>query len=689
MYRKLIAFIKKRNSYFPPLILFVIVFLTYLNNLSASIYGGDAGDLVTAVIVKGVPHPSGYPLFTLLGILFNALPIAQTPAWKVGLISVFSSSFAIVLFYLIIVEVLSKKKNLIIEKRFVAFISGLTLAFVYPFWLYSEIAELFALNNFFTLLLVYLAVLYSLRKKVKYLYFLFFSAGLSLSHHEIVILIFPSLLVLLLYRNFKILKAWKVLLKCFSVFFIGLLPYLYIPIAASKKPLINWDNPSSFKNFINLVSRADYGWKLNTSPENTPLLALKSYFGYLNIELTFILIILFVFGMIWIIKNNKPIFISLLLSLILTGPFSIIYTNTTISNEFLLGVMERFYITSIIFILLFSSFGILLFSEKLIDFLKKFDSSFSRKKSYKIVFILMFTIVPLAFFIKNFPKTNLRNFWLGDYLAYDILSPLPKNSYLLIYGDTLAFNTLYLQNALGVRKDVNITWLGPINHENIYEKERKEVIRKNKGISKDEIDFRIIESLAKKGEVFTVEKRGSMSQKNHMIGFDWIPYGLVYKLAKGRDKLMKREEYLKQQDEIFSKFHLTKPELEKDSFIRSLTLSEIPSLYFRAYNEISLYLNIFYKEMPGSKKYCERILNLNQAEALGYECIGYYYFSKKDCQISEKNLKEAIKLSPQNNRPYIYLFMNYKSCFRDNRKAKEVEKVYRNIFKSEDIKNFY
>jgi len=34
-----------------------------------TIYVGDSGELVTAVATLGIPHPSGYPLYVLLGKL--------------------------------------------------------------------------------------------------------------------------------------------------------------------------------------------------------------------------------------------------------------------------------------------------------------------------------------------------------------------------------------------------------------------------------------------------------------------------------------------------------------------------------------------------------------------------------------------------------------------------------------------
>ncbi len=53
----------------------------------------DGGDLVTAARVLGVPHPSGYPTWTLLAILFDQLPLG-TAAWRATLLSMVSGATA-------------------------------------------------------------------------------------------------------------------------------------------------------------------------------------------------------------------------------------------------------------------------------------------------------------------------------------------------------------------------------------------------------------------------------------------------------------------------------------------------------------------------------------------------------------------------------------------------------------------
>ncbi|MGH7245799.1 MAG: protein O-mannosyl-transferase family, partial [Candidatus Levyibacteriota bacterium] len=228
------------KSFLLPFALFIFTFCVYLHNLSQSVYGGDVGDLLSAIVVKGVAHPSGYPFFIILGIFANSIPVMMTTAGKVGLVSVFFSSVSVVIFYFTVL--------LLTQKKYISFISALTLAFFYMFWLYAEIAEVFALASFFVEILVFLALLYYKKRKTVYLYFFSFFLGVSLTHHEIIIATFPSLFFIILATKWKIIREWKTILFCILFGALGLFPFLYIPLAASGHPIINWDNATTLQN---------------------------------------------------------------------------------------------------------------------------------------------------------------------------------------------------------------------------------------------------------------------------------------------------------------------------------------------------------------------------------------------------------------------------------------------------------
>src|SRR4030065_1394574 len=54
-------------------ILYLSIAPTRLSNAN---FGSDGGDLLAAVLTQGIPHPSGYPTYTLLGQLFQYLPFS-------------------------------------------------------------------------------------------------------------------------------------------------------------------------------------------------------------------------------------------------------------------------------------------------------------------------------------------------------------------------------------------------------------------------------------------------------------------------------------------------------------------------------------------------------------------------------------------------------------------------------------
>jgi len=186
---------RKKGEFF---LLFFFFFIFYCFWQTKSIYGGDSGDLVTAAWAWGIPHPPGYPLYTLIAsFLVHFLPF-YTPAWRVGLISSFCSAATLAIFYLWLKKIIAGKTGRTGAARCApafALLGTLTLGFLYPFWLYSELAEVFALNNLFAVLLVYLffnpgqAWKPQDRPGPKAFFFIL---GLSLAHHHTIVLLFPG-----------------------------------------------------------------------------------------------------------------------------------------------------------------------------------------------------------------------------------------------------------------------------------------------------------------------------------------------------------------------------------------------------------------------------------------------------------------------------------------------------------------
>jgi hypothetical protein len=82
-----------------------VALAAYLLTLSPTVNFLDSGELITVGATAGVAHPPGYPLYTLLTILFAAPPLGDT-AVRVNLISALAGALAVGLFYALVYETL-------------------------------------------------------------------------------------------------------------------------------------------------------------------------------------------------------------------------------------------------------------------------------------------------------------------------------------------------------------------------------------------------------------------------------------------------------------------------------------------------------------------------------------------------------------------------------------------------------
>src|SRR5918911_702298 len=78
--------------------IFAAALLLYARTLAPSVLPGDYAEFQMCAAILGVPHPTGYPLYVLLGKLFTLLPVGDV-AYRVNLSSaVYMAGAAGVLF---------------------------------------------------------------------------------------------------------------------------------------------------------------------------------------------------------------------------------------------------------------------------------------------------------------------------------------------------------------------------------------------------------------------------------------------------------------------------------------------------------------------------------------------------------------------------------------------------------------
>lgn len=199
---------------------FGVSFAVYFCSLGPSVGLEDSGELATAAQVLGVPHPPGYPLWTMLGWLFCRLFGWVTwqgyanPAWAVSFFSVVSGAFATALTALLAVrsgrDLLQSTSDLPTEEGLTwcdrcAWWSGvagsLCFAFSPVMWSQAVIVEVYALGALFMAAVMVLTYHWLRQPSGRILVWLGLIFGLGLTNYQVLLLAALPIALLILLRH--------------------------------------------------------------------------------------------------------------------------------------------------------------------------------------------------------------------------------------------------------------------------------------------------------------------------------------------------------------------------------------------------------------------------------------------------------------------------------------------------------
>ncbi len=143
----------------------VISFIIFRSTVAHTLSYWDCGEFIACAHILGNPHPPGSPLFILIGRLFDLLPLAADVAFRINLVSVFSSTFTAVFGYLVVVRLVNswyvgkegQKLGRIIAYA-AGFIGSLFMAFGATNWGNAVEAEVYGLSMMFMLAIIWLGL---------------------------------------------------------------------------------------------------------------------------------------------------------------------------------------------------------------------------------------------------------------------------------------------------------------------------------------------------------------------------------------------------------------------------------------------------------------------------------------------------------------------------------------------------
>jgi len=224
----------------------LVLFALYAATAPRTVSLEDDSLFVLSSYYLGIEHPPGYPIFTVLGHLFSRVPIGPV-AYRVHLVAAVFGGLSCAMVWLC-----ARRLNL---ERLPAHIAAFALGLSAVFWSQAVIAEVYTLNTFFLLVMLYLGLRAEHDPRVLPWMALVF--GLSLSnHYPLMLLAAPGFAVLLWPVRAELLRRLGFLLLLVAI---GLLPYAWLVRRSWMALPISFSGElETIQEIIFFISRAGY-----------------------------------------------------------------------------------------------------------------------------------------------------------------------------------------------------------------------------------------------------------------------------------------------------------------------------------------------------------------------------------------------------------------------------------------------
>ncbi len=216
----------RKSDWIAGLATFFISLTVYVLTLQPTVGLEDSGELIVASDYLGVPHPPGYPIWSLLTWFFQWVLHSNTfhghpnPAWAVNLFSAVAGAAACGVLALLIsrsgmdlLRNLKKVSSILGAKTERVFCAaagisgGLLLAFSQGMWSQAVIAEVYSLNILFlSLMMLFLYRWMASPSQTHWLILCVFTFGLGITNHQTLMLMGFSIATAVLFNDIEIFK---------------------------------------------------------------------------------------------------------------------------------------------------------------------------------------------------------------------------------------------------------------------------------------------------------------------------------------------------------------------------------------------------------------------------------------------------------------------------------------------------
>ncbi len=206
-----------------------VAFGVFAYTVAPSVTLEDGGELAVAGDWLGVPHPPGYPSWSMLAWLFARLFSFVTfrgqpnPTYGIAMLSVVCGGLASGLAAMLICrsgrDILRRSTQISHQmgahtENAICWASGVSASLLFAFtpimWSQSVIVEVYSLNALFLVGVLLLVYMWMCRPSDRILYLVALLFGVGLTNYQVLLLAILSLVILVMFRDFELFRDFAV-----------------------------------------------------------------------------------------------------------------------------------------------------------------------------------------------------------------------------------------------------------------------------------------------------------------------------------------------------------------------------------------------------------------------------------------------------------------------------------------------
>ena len=227
---------------FAPWAIGALFFVLYAMTAAPSIAAlfDDSLEFQLVLPTFGIAHPTGYPLYTILGGLWNQFFPVGNWAWRTNLFSALTGAVAVALVYVTAHRLVASQFSPQVAPPLAYLLAGLVAALAFGigpvWWTQTTVAEVYALHNL--LVAAILAGTIGIERHTgrafdRRMTLLLLLVGLGLAHHRTTVLVIPGVAIYLLWSVPEIWRPRRAWWLWGMALLAPLLLYLYLPLRAA------------------------------------------------------------------------------------------------------------------------------------------------------------------------------------------------------------------------------------------------------------------------------------------------------------------------------------------------------------------------------------------------------------------------------------------------------------------------